>query len=131
MCIWTEDADAIRWDDKQLKVVYINQRIRDYLHSNKKLGIAATKGQGKTFLIKAKRAQYQNTEMASEDKNIACFPIDDMVDTLDSTVNVSKSLHKLLNNYPEWVSLWKISVTVTIISSREFNDLFSEEDFKR
>lgn len=131
MCVWTEDADAIKWEDKQLKMVYENQRIRDYLRSNRKLGIAATKGQGKTFLIKAKRAQYQNPDMASEDRNIACFPINDMVDTLDSSVKVNKSLHKLLINYSEWVNLWKISVAVTIIASQEFKELFKEEDFYR
>lgn len=129
MCVWTEDADVIRWDEKQLKLVYENQRIRDYLHSNRKLGIAATKGQGKTFLIKAKRAQYQNTTSILDDNNIACFPKDDMVDTLDSTVNVNKSLNKLLCNYSEWVNLWKISIAVTIIASDEFRKLYQEEDF--
>lgn len=107
MCVWTEDADAIKWDDKQLKMIYANQRIKDYLHSNRKLGVAATKGQGKTFLIKAKRAQYQALSSSVDDNNIACFPKDDMVDTLDSTVNIDKSLNKLLCNYPEWVNLWK------------------------
>ncbi len=132
MCVWTEDADAIKWDDEQLKMVYMNQRIKEYLHNNRKLGIAATKGQGKTFLIKAKRRQYQNPNIASEDKRIACFPLDDMVDTLDSSVRVNKSLHKLLINYPEWVSLWKISIAVTIISSDEFEELFDKEkDFNK
>lgn len=75
MCVWTEDADVIKWDDKQLKMVYMNQRIKDYLHNNRKLGIAATKGQGKTFLIKAKRRQYQNSSVASEDKKNCVFSL--------------------------------------------------------
>ncbi len=63
MCVWTEDADVIRWDEKRLCMVFENQRIKDYLRSNRKLGIAGTKGQGKTFLIKVKRARYQKKDV--------------------------------------------------------------------
>lgn len=101
--VWTEDADIIQWDEKQLNFLYQNQRIIDYLRNNRQLGIAATKGQGKTFLIKYKRVQYQNATSILEDNNIACFPKDIMVDTLDSTVNVDRSLYKL--EFPQNVIL--------------------------
>lgn len=57
-------------------MVFENQRIKDYLRSNRKLGIAGTKGQGKTFLIKVKRARYQKKGCMDwdGDPKIVCFP---------------------------------------------------------
>lgn len=129
MCVWIEDADGIRWDGKQLKMIYTNQRINDYLNSNRKLGIAATKGQGKTFLIKVKRAKYQSLNGVEDGTNIACFPKNDMVDTLDSSVEVNRSLNKVLSEYSTWVKLWKVSIAVTIITSDDFCNLFAQKDF--
>ena len=49
MCVWTEDADVIRFGEKSLNIVYKNQVIKDFLGSNRIFGISGTKGQGKTF----------------------------------------------------------------------------------
>lgn len=130
MCVWTEDADVIRWDEKRLGMVYENQKVKDYLRNNRKLGIAGTKGQGKTFLIKVKRARYQKKEWMDwdEDQNIICFPKNDMVDTIDNSISIDKSLHRFLSNYNNWVTLWKLSIAITILASEEFGTILCKND---
>lgn len=134
MCVWREDADSIRFGEKSLSIVYQNQIIKDYLKSNRRLGIAGTKGQGKTFLLKAKRS------MVSGDSNstpIICFPKDEMVDTLDSSISITgvasseftinRSLTNCLKDFGIWVQIWKLSIAITIISSPEFAHLYNKK----
>ena len=55
MCVWIEDADVLSADSESLKIVFRNAIVDQYLSpKNERLGIAAIKGQGKTFLIKVK-----------------------------------------------------------------------------
>lgn len=141
MCVWTEDADVIRFGEKSLKIVYQNQIIKDYLKSNRRLGISGTKGQGKTFLLKVKRSCFQGkTEDENDNSYITCFPIDMMTDTLDSAITtpslnndtfiINKSLNAYLKDYKVWVQMWKLSVAVTIINSKEFSHLYNDKDFR-
>lgn len=142
MSVWTEDADVIRFGEKSLKIVYKNQIIKDFLQSNRIFGIAGTKGQGKTFLLKVKRSNFQGKTENDEDGSsyITCFPSNMMTDTLDSAITtpslnnesfiINKSLNSFLKDYKVWVEMWKISVAVTIITSKEFSHLFIEKDYK-
>lgn len=141
MCVWTEDADVIRFGEKSLKIVYQNQAIKDFLKSNRRLGISGTKGQGKTFLLKVKRSYFQGkTEEGDTNSYITCFPIDTMTDTLDSAVTtpslnnntfiINKSLSTFLRDYKVWVQMWKLSIAVTIITSKEFSHLYTDKDFR-
>jgi len=136
VCVWREDADSIRFGEKSLDIIYQNQIIRDYLKSNRRLGIAGTKGQGKTFLLKAKRAMVQGDNSSTP---IVCFPKDEMVDTLDSSISITgvasseftinKSLTNCLKDFGLWVQIWKLSIAITIIGSSEFAHLYNEKDF--
>lgn len=142
MCVWTEDADVIRFGEKSLKIVYKNQVIKDFLKSNRIFGISGTKGQGKTFLLKVKRSIFQGKTEDEEDGEscITCFPMNMMTDTLDSAITTSglnnnsfiinKSLNSFLKDYKVWVQMWKVSIAVTIIASKEFSHLYTDNDFK-
>lgn len=140
MCVWTEDADVIRFGEKSLKIVYKNQVIKDFLKSNRILGISGTKGQGKTFLLKVKRSNFQGKKEDEEGSYITCFPIDMMTDTLDGSVTthaldsksfiINRSLSAYLKHYKVWVQMWKLSIAVTIITSREFSHLYTDRDYK-
>lgn len=141
MCVWTEDADVIRFGEKSLKIVYKNRVIKDYLKSNRIFGIAGTKGQGKTFLLKVKRSNFQGkTEDGEAGSYITCFPMDMMTDTLDSAITapalnsnnfiINNSLNSFLKNYKVWVQMWKLSIAVTIITSKEFSHLYADKDFR-
>lgn len=111
MRVWIEDADAITLNEKSLDIVYQNNIINNFLNSNKILGVSGIKGQGKTFLLKVKRS------FAEKDDSIYCFPQNLMVDQLDSSIRLSNSVLKYMNDYNNWVSLWKIALAVTIIKS--------------
>lgn len=111
MCVWIEDADGIVMNEKSLDIVYRNTRIDSFLKSSKRLGISGIKGQGKTFLLKVKRAQSEKTD------SIDCFPKNIMVDQLDSAIVINSSIKKYLEDYTKWVSLWKIAIAITIIKA--------------
>lgn len=63
MCIWHPAANSLRYDSKALDLVFRNKRVETYLDSYNMLGIAGIKGQGKTFLIKAKKRALQKLRM--------------------------------------------------------------------
>ena len=123
MCIWIEDADAIEMKSTAYETVYKNERVHEFLYNKNMLGIAGIKGQGKTFLIKVKRKLSQ-----SDDNSIVCFPKDRMVDTSDNSLRINQSLYKLLNDFNQWVYIWKIAIALTIIKSEDFSELYTKKD---
>jgi len=134
MSIWLEDADAIKMGDDTLKVIYKNNCIREYLSQSKILGLSGTKGQGKTFLIKAKRLLLQSGAIKKDvpDVPVVCFPKDAlMVDTLDNALIPHRSLVKYITSYDVWVRIWKFSIAVTIISSKECGHFFTSTSFNK
>lgn len=110
MCIWIPDADGIAMNDRSLGILYTNKRIDDFLNSKKVLGVSGIKGQGKTFLLKVKRAN-------SEKSAVECFPKNSMVDQLDNSTKINPSLINYLEDYTIWVSIWKVAIAMTIINS--------------
>lgn len=119
MCVWVEDADKLELNSNELNVVYQNSLVKNYLKSNTALGLAGIKGQGKTFLIKVKRLQ-------SEKDNLVCLPKNHILDTVDSSIEIDKSITSYLKDYNTWVNLWKFSIACAIIHS----ELISNEEFK-
>ena len=111
MCVWIEDADGIAMNDKSLNIVYVNDIVKSFLKSQKVLGISGIKGQGKTFLLKVKRSYAEKAE------SVLCFPKNLMVDQLDSSIKINKSIIKYMEDYTNWVSIWKIALAITIIKS--------------
>jgi len=122
MCVWVEDADGLNVDSKELNIVYYNKIVKNYF--SKCLGLAGVKGQGKTFLIKVKRKKVEN------DPSVVCFPKSQMVDTIDSSFSIDKSLFNYLCDYNVWVNLWKFSICGTILTSKEFRHLFDTSRLK-
>lgn len=111
MCVWVEDADKLELNSKELNIVYKTEQIDRYLGSLTCLGLAGTKGQGKTFLIKVKR------KLCEDKRGIICLPKGFLMDTIDSAINIDISLSKLLNSYENWVNIWKFSLASAIINN--------------
>lgn len=111
MCVWVEDADAIQMNEKALEIVYKNTRVRSFLYSSKMLGVSGIKGQGKTFLLKVKRS------MAEKDESVCCFPKDLMVDQLDNSTIINRSIFKFMDDFNNWVTIWKVAIALTIIKA--------------
>jgi hypothetical protein len=131
MHIWHEDADSFTGDDDFSNIVLRNKIVETYLSDTRILGIAAIKGQGKTFLIKAKRKKLQNTkEGKDESTSVTCYPKGSLVDTLISPINFNHKIKGLLKEYETWVSLWQFSIAAAIINSDEFSILYNDSDFQ-
>lgn len=126
MCIWQPDADAMDFNSKALNVVYETIRIKSYMTSPKALGISGIKGQGKTFLLKAKRKRIQD----GNKDGVLIMPKDSvMADTLDSDIRISRDKRKFLSSYTNWVALWKVAITITVLQHPAIKDsdkIFSE-----
>jgi hypothetical protein len=131
MIIWRTDADGFKGGDRGLKIIFENNAVKNFLTDPKMLGVAATKGQGKTFLIKAKRNRLHNsTNPESDTTSVDCFPKDvSLVDTFSSTIDINKPLKGLLKHYYNWVTLWQFSIVATIVSSIQYRNLYKSNDF--
>lgn len=110
MCVWHPEADSLRFDSEALNIVFRNPCITSYLSSSRALGIAGIKGQGKTFLIKAKRKSLGASYILMPKDSV-------MIDTLDADIRLPKSKMKFLSSYTNWVSLWKTAIIITIIQN--------------
>lgn len=114
--VWIIDADGIENFDESISNVYYSTKVRAFLDEDKKLGVVATKGFGKTFLLKVKRNNMQYIKKAQ------CIPKDSMLDALISP-RFNKSNIKFFENYSNWVLLWECSIAASIINSIEKIDI--------
>lgn len=121
MCVWVEDADKLEIDSKELDIVFENRLISAYLSGKSSLGLAGIKGQGKTFLIKVKRKR-----LAKND-SIICLPRNNMVDIIDSSIHIDRSLDNYLIDYNIWVNIWKFAICGAIIKHPQLEEQFNIE----
>ena len=106
MCKWIVDADQMQIDDFNNQVLFRTKTVESFVFGDRKLGIEAPKGLGKTYLMKNKR-------MESQKRGILCLPLDAMCDILDK-VTFSDSMGKYLEDYSNWVDLWKAAICISI-----------------
>ena len=106
MCKWIVDADQIQIKDLDNRTLYRNDVVDSFVYNDRKLGIEAPKGLGKTYLMKCKR-------MVSQQQGILCLPQDAMCDILDK-VTFEESMSKYLEDYVNWVDLWKTAICISV-----------------
>ena len=125
MCIWHPAADSLRYDSKALDLVFRNKRVETYLDSYNMLGIAGIKGQGKTFLIKAKRRALQ------KQGSVLLLPKDSvMIDALDNDLRIKSNQRKFLSSYTNWVAVWKVAIILTIVQYPSIKDKIDDSVLK-
>ena len=124
MCIWNVEADIIDFDDNDImSLVFINQYIDDFLRAKDSMGIAACKGMGKTFLLKAKRMK-----MMDENPGILTLPTDRLVD-VSGTIAIGTTQRNFLSSYNNWVALWISCISIYLLSLDIFKSLISESEY--
>lgn len=111
MCTWIVDADQIQMSDFKDALLYRTATVNSFLDSDRHFGIEAPKGLGKTYLLKCKR-------MISQAQGILCLPQDAMCDILDK-VTFEESMSKYLEDYVNWVDLWKAAICISILKSQK------------
>lgn len=106
MCKWIVDADQIQMRDFDNRILYRTETVDSFVYNDRNLGIEGPKGLGKTYLMKSKR-------MLSQQEGILCLPQDAMCDILDK-VTFEESMGKYLQDYANWVDLWKAAICISI-----------------
>lgn len=131
--VWVIDADGIESIEEGLNNLLKTNSVIEFLDEEKKLGVAAKKGFGKTFLLKVKRDNTQGKQ------GIICIPSNSMVDVI-CTPKFGDSVVRFFEDYMNWVFLWQASIAFSIlnvISQREnynfiksikLNTLLDDED---
>ena len=113
MSIWSVDADDIKkCEDFNENLFYKTYWIEDFLDLEResKFFVIATKGFGKTYLLKAKRIYYQNFK-----KDISCIPENELLDRPIGDKIFSKEMLLLYNTLENWSNLWLASLLITIL----------------
>lgn len=119
--VWVIDADGIESIEEGLNNLLKTKSVNEFLYDEKKLGIAAKKGFGKTFLLKVKRDYMQGK------RGVICIPANSMVDVI-CTPKFDNSVEKYFENYTNWVYLWQASIAfsiINLISQRENYDFIN------
>ena len=121
MCIWSIEADIFDFDDRDItSLVYINDDVDKFLKAKDSMGIAACKGMGKTFLLKAKRMIMMNNS-----QGVMTLPADRLVD-VSGTIAINSMHRNFLSSYNNWISLWISCISIYLLSLDEFKNIISE-----
>lgn len=109
MNVWIQDADQVDFSEFNLSNVFITRCVKNFLHGEKILGITASRGIGKTFLLKARRMIEQSKS------GIACLPEDAMLATL-ARPSIDGSAKNYLQNYNNWVFIWESAIFAAVMN---------------
>lgn len=122
MCVWSIEADIFDFNDSDItELLYRNNDVDRFISAKDSMGIAACKGMGKTFLLKAKRMEMMR------DKSILILPQDQIVD-VSGTIAL-KAMHiNFLSSYSNWVSLWISCIAIYVLSLDNFSNILIEKD---
>lgn len=122
MCVWSVEADIFDFDDDDiLELVYLNNEVKRFLSATDSMGVAACKGMGKTFLLKAKRMQMQKNH------SVLFLPKNRLVD-VSGTVYIDKMHMNFLSSYSNWISIWLSCICIYILSLDNFSDIIDIDE---
>ena len=115
---WTIDADDIQVaDDFDAKLLHRTPWIDDFLAQTRdeKFIVTATKGFGKTLLLKAKRVTYQGG------KGVLCLPENCLLDKPVGDKVFSAEMIELFGRAPDnWRKVWLISIAAAVLKHLGF-----------
>lgn len=125
MCIWSVEADILDFDNIDiLDRIYQNNAVQRFLDASDSMGIAACKGMGKTFLLKAKRMQLQR-----DNNSLLILPKDRLVD-VSGTISLENVHMKFLSSYDNWICMWISCIAIYILSLEKFNNIIEKDEFQ-
>ncbi|MFA7059216.1 MAG: PIG-L family deacetylase [Pedobacter sp.] len=114
MSVWSVDADDIKTEqDFEEVLLYKTPWIDNFLDMERgsKFIVIATKGFGKTFLLKAKRIMFQK-----ERKDIQCIPENSLLDKpAGETIFSAEMCDFYSGTSNHWVTIWTASIVITVL----------------
>jgi len=113
--LWEVEANNINFNTSYVFYGSEIDRIKDFLSpKNESINFLwATKGGGKTILLKTKRNKLH-------DQNIFCIPRDEMVDSPTTLSNMSKTGSEIFKEFDKWVDIWKISLAISVFQHLKY-----------
>jgi predicted amidohydrolase len=125
--VWKTDGSYIResrdWDNR---ILVSNPSIENFLDTERdtKYFVVATKGLGKSFLIRFKRILYQDRY---EDWNF--IPKNLLVDKVTPSIDFDESQISLLKDEEVWKDIWSLSILLSTLKSiKKYRNLFANEE---
>ena len=115
---WTVDADDIRIaGDLEDTLVYRTPSIDDFLRQRSdKFIVTATKGFGKTLILKAQR-------IALEENGVLCLPVNGLIDKpVGDRVFSDQMIRLYANSNENWRRVWLISIAAATLKMLELTD---------
>src|SRR6185503_14306261 len=123
MRAWTIDADDIQVaEDFDAKLLHRTPWIDEFLTltRDEKFIVTATKGFGKTLLLKAKRVQYQ------EAGGVLCLPENNLLDKpVGDKVFSAEMIHVFGRTTDNWRKVWLISIAAAVLKRLRLVDSLS------
>lgn len=123
MRAWTVDADDIQIaEDFESALLHRTPWIEDFLAHGRdtKFVVIATKGFGKTLLLKAKRILYQ------EEAGRLCLPQNALLDKPVGDKIFRRDMAAMLGRSTEpWTKLWRTAIAVAVLKQRHMVDRLS------
>lgn len=105
--------------DLEKSNIFINSSIENFLNSKDVLFLIASKGMGKTMLLRYKK-HLVNSEW--EKNGITILPENETVDSVRFTRNITDDLKPLLSTDKLfWKDIWEISICMSVILSYPFD----------
>lgn len=113
--VWQMDATYIKGiSDFDTKILVENNSIKDFLNNDRDVMffIVATKGIGKTLLLRYKRILY-NTKYV--DENMVFIPERALVDQITPSIIFSHEQIALFRNEDNWKNAWELSIIASVL----------------
>lgn len=99
--------------DLDINNIFTNSSINDFLHSNDIHYLIASKGMGKTLLLRYKKSYLQNK---TPDSGITILPENQDIDTVRFTRDIPNDIKMYLSEQKmAWKDLWEISIALSAI----------------
>lgn len=106
-------ADGHDHHDVSPSDIYVNGEIRNFLNDNNKLFIIATKGMGKTLLMRVKRGMLRNYRSADTEPMLVIPSENAEVDTPVLGKDMPRNGFQDINL---WSGLWQISILLSVLT---------------
>lgn len=120
MTAWV--TDATRFTALSRENVFENRSIRDFLTGDRIFWIVASKGMGKTLLLRYKRDLMESERAAS---GVLILPQNKSLDYVRLPNNLPIESTDAMQDRAFWKDCWEISITLSILLSFPFQELSS------
>jgi len=108
MSNWNTDAQFA--DDLSEDIIFINDRMKSFLYTNKVFIVVASKGMGKTLLLRYKRHL-----LANDPEGLVVIPENETADYVRLPASISRDKLHLMHNVLFWKDLWEISIAISAL----------------